>query len=118
MENLKAHGFNLIKLQEHWMLDEPLEGEYDFSRYEELITHAADLDMELVWDMPVPYSGLNPVALELELEENEEHPDGAGKGWLYVEPDGDVLPAQGINKILGNFVRDEWESIWNNATNR
>lgn len=45
MENLKRHGFNLIKLQEHWMLDEPLEGHYDFSRYEELIEHAARLDL-------------------------------------------------------------------------
>lgn len=45
MEILKAHGFNLIKLQEHWMVDEPLEGHYDFSRYEELIEHAAILDM-------------------------------------------------------------------------
>jgi beta-galactosidase len=45
MENLKRHGFNLIKLQEHWAVDEPVEGEYDFSRYEELIAHAADLDL-------------------------------------------------------------------------
>jgi len=45
MENLKRHGFNLVKLQENWMLDEPLEGHYDFSRYEELIEHAAKLDM-------------------------------------------------------------------------
>ena len=37
MENLRRHGFNLIKLQEHWAIDESVEGEYDFSRYEELI---------------------------------------------------------------------------------
>lgn len=45
MELLKKRGFNLIKLQEHWMLDEPEEGHYDFSRYEELIEHAARLDL-------------------------------------------------------------------------
>jgi len=45
MENLKQHGFNLVKLQEHWMIDEPLEGHYDFSKYEELIDYAAKLDM-------------------------------------------------------------------------
>jgi beta-galactosidase len=45
MENLKRHGFNLIKLQEHWAIDEPLEGHYDFSRYAELIEYAAGLDM-------------------------------------------------------------------------
>jgi len=47
MENLRARGFNLVKLQEHWMVDEPQEGEYDFSRYEELIDHAAGLDMQV-----------------------------------------------------------------------
>lgn len=45
MENLRRHGFNLVKLQEHWMSDEPAEGRYDFSRYEELICHAARLEM-------------------------------------------------------------------------
>jgi MoaA/NifB/PqqE/SkfB family radical SAM enzyme len=40
-------------------------------------------------------------------------PSGAGKAWLYVEPDGDVLPAQGMaDKILGNFLRDPWETIY------
>ena len=45
MENLKRHGFNLIKLQEHWGLDEPREGVLDFSRYEELIEYAGRLDL-------------------------------------------------------------------------
>ena len=69
----------------------------------------ANLDMELVWDLPVPYSSLNPVSLELE---EREHPVGAGRAWLYVEPDGDVLPGQGINQVLGNFLTDPWEIIW------
>jgi MoaA/NifB/PqqE/SkfB family radical SAM enzyme len=34
---------------------------------------------------------------------------------LYVEPDGDVLPAQGYNVVLGNLLRDSWESIWDHA---
>jgi beta-galactosidase len=45
MELLKRQGFNLIKLQEHWMIDEPREGDCDFSRYEELIEYAATLDL-------------------------------------------------------------------------
>jgi enamine deaminase RidA (YjgF/YER057c/UK114 family) len=32
MEILKKQGFNLIKIQTHWIIDEPLEGQYDFSR--------------------------------------------------------------------------------------
>jgi hypothetical protein len=69
----------------------------------------ADLNLSLIWDLPVPYSALNPIALEVEPEET---PQGAGKAWLYVEPDGDVLPNQGINQVLGNFLNDPWEKIW------
>ncbi len=69
----------------------------------------AELGMELVWDLPVPYSARNPVYLE---SEELEFRDGAGVAWMYVEPDGDVLPSQGINKVLGNLLRDDWEKIW------
>ena len=72
---------------------------------------AVDLGMTLVWDLPVPYSSSNPVAFELG-KSKAPHPDGAGKAWMYVEPDGDVLPAQGINKVLGNLLTDPWKKIW------
>lgn len=71
---------------------------------------AAHAGLSLVWDLPVPYSAMHPVALEI----GEEAPSGAGKAWLYVEPDGDVLPAQGINQVLGNFLRDPWDQICQN----
>lgn len=70
---------------------------------------AADLGVPLKWDLPVPYSIHNPVSLEMV---DEDAPQGAGKAWMYVEPDGDVLPAQGIDQVLGNLLRDDWEDIW------
>ncbi len=78
--------------------------------------HAASLQMELVWDIPVPYSTHNPVALEL-AESEAEQPEGAGKAWLYIEPDGDVLPGQGVEKVLGNALKEPWEKIWEAAGN-
>jgi len=81
---------------------------------QELRGCAADLDIPLIWDLPVPYSNLNPVSLELE-KQDDPHPDGAGHAWLYVEPDGDILPGQGITKVIGNLLRDDWESIWAKA---
>jgi MoaA/NifB/PqqE/SkfB family radical SAM enzyme len=71
---------------------------------------AAERGLQLVWDLPVPYSQMHPVAIE--KEGFEEMPQGAGKAWLYVEPDGDVLPGQGINTVLGNILTDPWEKIW------
>ncbi|HHY87867.1 MAG TPA: radical SAM protein [Chloroflexi bacterium] len=70
-------------------------------------------DLNLVWDLPVPYSDMNPVSVE--LESTEEAPVGAGKAWLYVEPDGDVLPGQGINRPLGNLLEEDWDAIWSRA---
>jgi organic radical activating enzyme len=70
---------------------------------------AATLSLSLVWDLPVPYSSFNPVALETQVDNPST---GAGHAWLYIEPDGDVLPAQGINQVLGNILRDPWEKLW------
>ena len=72
---------------------------------------AAELGMAQVWDLPVPYSAYHPVALELK-KGGKDVPEGAGKAWLYVEPDGDVLPAQGVNKVLGNMLADPFRKIW------
>lgn len=85
------------------------------SELQDLRDFAAVLQLDLVWDMPVPYSENNPVTLELEKPDDQEAPEGAGKAWLYVEPDGDVLPAQGFyDQILGNILNDPWEKIWDN----
>ncbi|MFA9405229.1 MAG: radical SAM protein [Anaerolineales bacterium] len=72
--------------------------------------HAAELDLRLVWDVPAPYSASNPIALVI-----DEPKDGAGLAWMYVEPDGDVLPAQEINRVLGNMLTTPWEEIEKNA---
>ena len=72
---------------------------------------AAERQLRLVYDLPVPYSRLNPVALEL-VQAGDDVPQGAGKAWMYVEPDGDVLPAQGILEVRGNLLNDSWDTIW------
>jgi MoaA/NifB/PqqE/SkfB family radical SAM enzyme len=100
-------GANAISLSTS---DEDLEVEL-----QNLRDFAAMKGLDLVWDIPVPYSKNNPVALELMGQGVEEAPEGAGKAWLYVEPDGDVLPAQGLyDQVLGNMLDDPWEKIWGN----
>jgi organic radical activating enzyme len=76
----------------------------------ELAGYAAEIGIELVWDLPVPYSESNPVRAEVEAL-----PSGAGKAWMYIEPDGDVLPAQGVNHVLGNVLRQPWSEVWQAA---
>jgi MoaA/NifB/PqqE/SkfB family radical SAM enzyme len=72
--------------------------------------HASIINMRMVTDLPVPYSDANPVAIE---SAEDAEPVGAGKTWLYVEPDGDVLPAQGFSEqVLGNIFLDSWEKIY------
>jgi MoaA/NifB/PqqE/SkfB family radical SAM enzyme len=69
-----------------------------------------EIGLSLICDLPVPYSDMNPITME--LQNSEKLLKGAGRSWLYLEPDGDVLPGQGINKVLGNMLTDSWESIW------
>ena len=55
------------------------------------------------------------IALELagDLSAEETIPNGPGKAWVYVEPDGDVLRGQGLyTEVLGNLVMEPWETIW------
>ena len=76
----------------------------------ELQSVANSLSLKIRWDLPVPYSASNPVMIETA---DDDVPAGAGKTWMYVEPDGDVLPAQGeADKVLGNFLKDDWEKIF------
>lgn len=70
----------------------------------------ADLGMDLVWDLPAPYSHLHPIKLEVETVR-----EGGGRAWLYVEPDGDVLPTQGLGSVLGNALREPWADLWARA---
>ena len=71
---------------------------------------AFDSNISVKWDLPVPYSSLNPVSLE--LKEAEKPADGAGKAWFYIEPDGDILAAQGLVDVLGNMLTDDWQTFW------
>jgi hypothetical protein len=72
---------------------------------------AGEMGLRLVFDLPVPYSAANPVALE--TAQDESTTSGAGKTWLYVEPDGDVLPSQGLaDQILGNLLTDSFEKLY------
>ena len=77
----------------------------------------ANRHVRLVWDLPVPYSNFHPVALEIAEEgDGTNLEDGDGRAWLYIEPDGDVLPGQGAYQtVLGNLLTDTWETVWNNA---
>ncbi len=79
------------------------------TKLQALRDQVAVLQMELVWNLPVPYSSQNPISLEVTRAGVLE---GAGRAWLYIEPDGDVLPSQGVNEVMGNFLSDPWEKIW------
>ncbi len=77
------------------------------SALEEAQSAAHEHGLTLVWDLAAPYSQVNPVEVEAGLP-----PEQVLRQHLYVEPDGDVLPAQGYNVVLGNLLRDPWEAIW------
>ena len=71
--------------------------------------HAAAIGLDLVWNLPVPYSTANPVAEETG---HSEQASAEGRAWMYLEPDGDVLPAQGVNQVLGNALTSSLQDLW------
>ncbi len=73
---------------------------------------ASEKGFSQVNDLPVPYSAINPVSVE--MDDMESSKKGAGRTWLYVEPDGDVLLNQGSEVCVGNFLTDPWETISGN----
>lgn len=79
------------------------------SALKECIDLASFKGFSLISDIPVPYSEFNQFNLESEVTDRTK---GAGTVWLYVEPDGDVLPGQGVNVVMGNLLTEEWSSIW------
>ncbi len=81
----------------------------DLPAQEQARAHAAAIGLDLVWNLPVPYSAANPVAQETD---QVEHASAAGRAWMYVEPDGDVLPAQGVNQVLGNALTSSLQDLW------
>ena len=70
--------------------------------------YLAEAGLSLVWDVPVPFAGNNPIRLEGGVA-----PEAGA--WLYIEPDGDVLPAIGAGTVLGNVVRDSIADMWRRA---
>ena len=105
LKNLKELGVSKISLSAESTESNPF--------LHEVTRKVHDLGLTLVWDLPVPYSDLNPISMEFQNSENTLK--GAARTWIYVEPDGDVLPGQGILKVLGNALSDTWESIWSAA---
>ena len=125
MEILKNKGFNLIKLQENWMLDEPAEGVYKFEKYHELIAHAGRLDMGV-------YLGLTCEQAPNWLWEKHpgcrmEHKDGTmatyqaqstlpadGKpGPCYDDPGAMADQLRFIKKLVAELGEHENIVVWN-----
>jgi MoaA/NifB/PqqE/SkfB family radical SAM enzyme len=103
--NCKELGANAISLSSGDPADQNLTRALTAAQ-----TFVAEADLPLKWDLPVPYSAHNPIAIE--IQRNQELAAGAGNAWFYVEPDGDVLPEQGVNQVLGNLLEDDWNKIW------
>lgn len=105
IEQCRTYGANAISLSLSNPEDPELLEALSLGR-----SMVAEADLPLKWDLPVPYSAHNPISMEMEGDQGNS--PGAGKAWFYIEPDGDVLPGQGINQVLGNIISPDWREIW------
>ncbi len=125
MDNLKRHGFNLIKLQTHWAVDEPLEGKYEFERYDSLVQHAKDLGMFVYMGFTLEqapswlYSkypecrmvGKN--GLPIKYETQYTMPADGKPGPCYDHPDAMAKQLRYINAFVNHFSKYENILVWN-----
>lgn len=71
---------------------------------------ARNLDLELAWYSPTCYNDLNPIEMGFGIKSCS-----AAQYNMTIEPDGRVIPCQSwIHQGCGDFLTDNWESIWKN----
>jgi beta-galactosidase len=100
MQLLKKNGFNQVSLQVDWAAAEPLEGQFDFAVSEELLQHAAGLEMGVV-------IAINCAQAPGWL--NEKYPDRAG----FDHPGGMSEHLSFIRALVERLGRFENIVAWN-----
>ncbi|MFB0519082.1 MAG: radical SAM protein [Acidobacteriota bacterium] len=77
----------------------------------ELLSQAIDLahslEIELQWYSPTCYLEINPVELGFGIKGCS-----AAAHNMTIQPDGTVLPCQSWPEVVGNILKDDWQSIW------
>ncbi len=66
-------------------------------------------NLKFIWYSPTEYCHFNPLEADVGLKFCT-----AAKYNMCIEPDGEVLPCQSFFQPVGNILKDEWDSIWNN----
>ena len=64
-------------------------------------------NQRLIWYTPTQYCDFDPVFMGLGVKGCS-----AALYSMCIEPDGSVLPCQSYYQSLGNFLCNDWESIW------
>ena len=125
MENLKEHGFNLIKIQTHWAVDEPLEGQYDFSRYDRLVEYAKKLDMYVYMGLTMEqapawlyekYPDCRMVGrdgLPVKYETQYTLPADGKPGPCFDHPDAMRKQLEFIDAFVRHFAKYDNILVWN-----
>ena len=70
--------------------------------------HMQRSGQRLIWYTPTLYCHFNPIESGLGVKGCT-----AALYNMCIEPDGGVLPCQSYYQPLGNFLSDEWDTIWN-----
>jgi beta-galactosidase len=125
MDNLKAHGFILIKIQTHWAIDEPLEGKYEFERYDTIVQHAKDLGMYVYMGFTLEqapawlytkYPDCRMVGrngLPIKYETQYTTPADGKPGPCFDHPDAMKKQVEYIKTFVNHFAKYDNILVWN-----
>ena len=70
---------------------------------------AAKMGLKFLWYTPTQYCKFNPIQLGLGIKSCS-----AAMINMCVGPNGDVYPCQSYFESIGNILKNDWKSIWNN----
>ena len=71
---------------------------------------ASQLGLKFLWYTPTQYCRFDPVELGLGIKSCT-----AANINMCIGPNGDVYPCQSYFESLGNILKEDWKSIWNNS---
>ncbi|MCX7704569.1 MAG: radical SAM protein, partial [Planctomycetota bacterium] len=68
---------------------------------------AEERGMRFIWYTPTKYCSFDPIAHGLGIKQCS-----AARYNMCIEPDGSLLPCQSYYEVVGNFLDEEWERLW------
>jgi beta-galactosidase len=122
---LKSKGFNLIKIQTHWAIDEPAEGKFDFTQYEAVLNECDKLGLRVYIGLTLEQAPawlynkfpdcrmMGRDGLPVKYESHWTLPYDGKPGPCFFHPGAQAAQMKYLSKIVKTLGRHKSVAVWN-----